>query len=82
MYAYSQASMLVRCAIAAIDHNSNTDRSQAVTASGIPRYDVTKQRPGSKYHAKVIREAKNTIWRDSLASLVLKVCFLKRMYEI
>ena len=73
MLMFSHQSMLIRSALAAIDHNSNTDREQAKTTSGIPRFDLVKQRHGKKYHVRPIKEAKNNSWRHCMASLVIKV---------
>ena len=65
--------MLIRCALAAIDHNSNTDREQATTSGGLPRFDFVKQKHGKKHQVRAIKEAKDTSWRQCMASLLLKV---------
>ena len=46
--------MLIRCALAAIDHNSNTDREQATTSGGLPRFDLVKQRHGKKHQGHIM----------------------------
>ena len=65
--------MLIRTALAGIDHNQNTDREQKVTAGGKPMFALLKQRHGKKYFVRVIKVEKDYGWRNTLASLTVKV---------
>ena len=83
--------MVIRAALAAMDHNANTDREQVCkqtqnwtnnkssvelqrqTAGGLPRFDLVKQRHGKKYYVKAVKVPKDYNWRNTLASLTVKV---------
>ena len=69
----SHASMFVRSALAAIDHNLNTGREQKTTAQGTLCFDLVKTRHAKKYQVKAVKVAKDTFWRNGLASLTVKV---------
>ena len=70
---FSHASMFVHTALAAMDHNENTEREQRKTAGGQPMYALTKQRHGKKYYVKAIKVAKVFNWRNIMASLTVQV---------
>ena len=65
--------MFVRSALAAIDHNLNTGREQKTTAQGTLCFDLVKTRHAKKYQVKAVKVAKDTSWRNGLASLTVKV---------
>ena len=83
--------MLCKNALAAIDHNMNTDRAQVYsylsslrvndilqgrTAYGVLQFDLVTSRDGAKYYVKPKKEAKDMTWKDSIASVALKVDFV------
>ena len=87
-YKYTHASMLVRSALTAIDHNNNVLRQQvtirhhisiflnllkARREDGVLRFSLVKQRNATKYTVKKVKAEKDYSWREAIASLVLKV---------
>ncbi len=64
---------VVRAALTAIDHNSNVDRKPALDHDGEERYDVINTRDGQVWTAKVVKEPKNTTWRNAIVGDVLQV---------
>ena len=65
--------MLVRGALAGIDHNSNCGRGQAETKDGRTRLDLVKNRVGNKWLIRKVLVQKNHTWREDIAYLVIKV---------
>ena len=65
--------MLTRTCCAALDHNCNSDRQQAKTAAGAPRFDLVKQRHGRKYFVKAVKEEKDHSWRNKILHLIFEV---------
>jgi len=74
---FSHPSMLCKNALAAIDHNMNTDRAQGKTAAGVLQFDLVTGRDGSKYYVKPKPEPKDMSWKDSIVSVTLKA-FVER----
>ena len=72
--------MQTRTECAGLDHNYNTDREQATTADGVPRFDLIKSRHGKKYYAKIVRVDKDHSWREAVVALVLQVSFVYDVY--
>jgi hypothetical protein len=64
---------IVRAALTAIDHNSNVNRKPALDHDGEERYDVVNTRDGQVWTAKVVKEPKNTTWRNEIVGEVLQV---------
>ena len=46
---------------------------QAITAAGVPRFDLVKQRHGRKYYAKMIKSPKDHAWRDMVVHMIVEV---------
>ena len=65
--------MLVRGALAGIDHNSNCGRGQAETKDGRTRLDLVKNRVGNKWFIRKVLVKKDHTWREDIAYLVIKV---------
>ena len=65
--------MLVRGALAALDHNSNCGRGQAETKDGRTRLDLVKNRVGNKWFIRKVLVQKDHTWREDIAYLVIKV---------
>ena len=51
--------MLVRAALAGLDHNANSGRGQAETVDGRLRMDLVKNRVGNKWYNDSSTMAKN-----------------------
>ena len=51
---FSYSGMLVRGALAALDHNSNCGRGQAETKDGRTRLDLVKNRVGNKWFIRKV----------------------------
>jgi len=71
-YFYSHKTMMARTACCALDHNTNTDRGQAMTKDGVPRFDLVKQRHGKKYFAKMVKTDKDHSWREMVVRLLIQ----------
>lgn len=71
-YVFGYDGMVARTALACIDHNSNVGREQALTKDGTPRTRTECDRSGSKWHARVVKTAKNYDFRDLIAKEVLE----------
>ena len=65
--------MLVRGALAALDHNTNCGRGQAETKDGRTRLDLVKNRVGNKWFIRKVLVQKDHTWREDIAYLVIKV---------
>ena len=79
--------MFSRGALAALDHNSNTDREQVgfqrlrfifenlclLPRATQPAANLVKQRHGKTYFVKVVKERKDHSFRDVMASLTIQV---------
>ena len=46
---------------------------KARTAAGVPKFDLVKQRHGSKYFAKIVKTEKEYAWRDKIVELIVQV---------
>ena len=64
---------LVRGCLTAIDHNSNVDRATAMGSNGEPIYQFKCSRDGEVWSAHEEKEAKDTTWRQTILSKVVKV---------
>lgn len=81
-YQYGYRGMLVRAALSALDHNSNCDREQAKTVDGRLRYDMLRNRYGSKWIVRKVKSQKDHTWREDIAYLVLKSLEIGRVPKI
>jgi hypothetical protein len=70
---FGHAQAIVRACLTAIDHNNNVDRQQAKDEDGEDRYNIVNTRDGQIWTAKIIKEPKNTIWRQEIVDQVLEV---------
>jgi hypothetical protein len=59
--------------LTAIDHNINVDRQPAKDEDGEDRYNIVNTRDGQVWTAKIIKEPKNTAWRQEIVDQVLNV---------
>jgi solute carrier family 8 (sodium/calcium exchanger) len=62
----------VRGCLTAIDHNSNVNRKAAKDMDGEDQYNVVPSRDGQIYTAKLVKEPKNTKWREEIMNEVLQ----------
>ena len=53
---------------------------QGRTASGVLEFDLVTNRDGSKYFIKPRMEAKDSSWKDAIASVVLQVFLRSRKF--
>jgi solute carrier family 8 (sodium/calcium exchanger) len=68
---FGHAQAIVRACLTAIDHNCNVNRSAAKDRDGEDQYTVTASRDGQIYTAKLVKEPKNTNWRQEILENVL-----------
>jgi hypothetical protein len=62
----------VRGCLTGIDHNFNTDRQPALDIDGDERYNVIATRDGQVWTAKLVKEPKDTSWRQEIADEVVE----------
>jgi hypothetical protein len=62
---------IVRAALTAIDHNSNVNRKPALDKDGEERFNVVNSRDGQVWTAKIVKEPKNTKWRNEIVEEVM-----------
>jgi solute carrier family 8 (sodium/calcium exchanger) len=62
---------MVRGCLTAIDHNYNVNRSAAKDRDGEDQYNIASSRDGQIYTAKLVKEPKNTKWRQEIMQDVL-----------
>jgi len=63
---------IVRGFLTGIDHNYNRDRQPALDVDGEEMYEVNVSRDGKVWTAKIVKEPKNTSWRQEIADEVLQ----------
>jgi hypothetical protein len=63
---------VVRACLTAIDHNYNVDRRTALDVDGEERYNIISSRDGQIWTAKIVKEPKNTSWRQEILDEVVE----------
>jgi hypothetical protein len=69
---FGQEQAYVRGCLTGIDHNFNTDRQPALDVDGDERYNVVATRDGKLWTAKLVREPKDTSWRQEITDEVIQ----------
>ena len=64
----------VRTALAVLDNNFNSDREQAKTRQGVPKFKLQTNRSGSKWFVKTIKNDNSYEIMDEIRSMVIQ-CF-------
>lgn len=71
---FSYNGIRARLQLAALDHNTNTDRDLARTKQGRPRFKTQYSKATNSYVLKPIREGKESIFREELLKGVINSC--------
>jgi hypothetical protein len=70
---FSFKGMVARTELAALDHNANLDRQQAVTATGEERSNVVFPKRTQNWVAKRIMQPKKHSWRLGVAETAMRI---------
>ena len=71
--AFSYVGMYARTQLGVMDHNSDTERKQAVTTEGKPRYKTLYTKISAAWVAKAIMEDKKKKYMNDIVSTIWEV---------
>jgi hypothetical protein len=70
---FSYSGMIARTQLAILDHNNNTDRTQATTAEGELRYNPKFKKQNKTWIVTPIKVPKNTNWQTDLMTRIVQI---------